>query len=67
MSKPKIKVEIREYCYTCGDGCCTEYGTITKVNDVELDCHNQDTSTIVQQILEHLGYEVEMIESFDGE
>ena len=62
----KIKIELNEYNYTCGDGCCTTYGTVTKVNDVELECHNQDVGTIVRQILEHLGYEVELIETYDN-
>jgi len=58
--KEKIKIELIDYDYDCADGCCTYYGTTTKVNGVELECHNQDTATIVKQILEHLGYEVEV-------
>jgi len=60
MAKGKIKIELNDYDYNCSDGCCTNYGTVTKVNGVELSCHNQDAGTIVQQILEHLGYEVEV-------
>ena len=60
----KIKIDLIEYDYDCADGCCTTYGTITKVNDVELECHNQDTGTIITQILEHLGYEVELNEEY---
>lgn len=43
-------------------GCCTNYGTITTVNGVELESHNQDSYTMIKQILEHLGYEVEITE-----
>ena len=58
--KEKIKIELIEYTYECGDGCCTNYGTITKVNGVEMECQNQDTETIIYHILTHLGYEVEI-------
>jgi hypothetical protein len=53
-----LEITLNEYYYDCGDGCCTDYGTITTINGVELDCHNTDTETIVRQILEHLGYKV---------
>ena len=61
----KVKIELNEYCCNCGDGCCTNYGTITKVNGKELELHNQDVATILQQVLEHLDYEVEIIETYD--
>ena len=64
-SKPKLNIDIQEYYNTCGDGCCTNYGTITKVNGVELPSHNQDTYTILKQVLEHLGYDVEINETFE--
>jgi hypothetical protein len=63
----KVKINLRDYVYTCGDGCCTDYGTVTTVNGVELDCHNEDRVTILTKVLEHLGYEVEIEESYDGE
>lgn len=59
--KPIIKIKLIDYEYSCGDGCCYNYGTITTVNDVELPCHNQDVGTILEQVLEHLGYEVEIV------
>ena len=61
----KVKVEINDYTYDCADGCCTDFGTQVIVNGVELDLHNQDTGTIVRQILEYLGYEVELIETYE--
>jgi len=61
----KVKIELEEYWYKCGDGCCDNYGTITRVNGVELDLHNQDTRTILKQVLEHLGYDAEIIETQD--
>lgn len=61
----KLKVEINDYTYDCADGCCTDFGTQVIVNGVELDLHNQDIGTIVRQILEYLGYEVELIETYE--
>ena len=67
MSDKKIEIKLKEYSYSCGDGCCLNYGTITTVNGNELDLHNSDTGAIVKQILEHLGYEVEINEDWDFE
>jgi len=62
----KVKIELNEYCYTCGDGCCTYYGTVTKVNGKELQAHNQDVGTILRGVLEELGYEVDLVETYDS-
>jgi hypothetical protein len=62
----KVKIELDEYIYNCADGCCTNFGTTTTVNGVELDLNNQDAGTIVKMVLEHLGYEVELIETYNG-
>jgi hypothetical protein len=67
MEKQKIKIEIDEWMYDCADGCCTNYGTTTKVNGEEMPLINQDAGTIVRMVLEHLGYEVELIETYNGE
>lgn len=64
--KEKLNIDIQEYYYNCGDGCCTNYGTIIKVNGVELASHNQDAYTILKNVLEFLGYEVEINETFGG-
>ena len=63
----KLKIELKEYCYNCSDGCCTNYGTITVVNGEEMAAHNQDAATILKQVLEHLGYEVEIEQTYNGE
>ncbi len=60
-----LKIELNEYDYTCGDGCCRNFGTITIVNGIELPCHNQDAGTILRQVLEHLGYKVEIDYGYD--
>lgn len=61
-----VKIELNEFIFTCGDGCFTDFGTIVYVNDVELFGHNQDVGTIVTNILTHLGYKVELIETFNN-
>jgi hypothetical protein len=61
-----IKIKFTEYNYECGYGCCDMYKTITEVNGVEMQCHNQDVETIVKQILEHLGYTVEIENVWDS-
>lgn len=58
--KEKLKIRFKEYHYQCGDGCCDWWKIITYLNDKELECHNEDTATIVKQILEELGYQVDI-------
>jgi len=60
----KVKVELHEEYYECGDKCCSEYRTTTHVNGKELDLTNQDTATILKAVLEELGYEAEVIETY---
>lgn len=57
-----LKIKLNEYNDKCPTGCCLVYGTITTVNGIELPCHNQDAETILKQVLEHLGYVVEIVE-----
>ena len=66
MSKEKLTIILDEYDYKCSDGCCDHYGTVTTINGEELSCHNQDTATILSQVLEYLGYEVDIKETFNG-
>jgi len=62
----KLRIEMNEWEYCCADGCCTNYGTTTKVNGEEMPLRNQDAGTIVRMVLEHLGYEVELVETYNG-
>ena len=66
IEKSKLKIELNHWHYNCSDGCCSNYGTTTKINGEELDCQNEDAATIVEQILIHLGYEVEIDETHDN-
>lgn len=66
MKNEKIIIELAEYSISCFDDCYTDYGTITKVNGKELFCTNQDTETIIKQLLNHLGYEVDIFRTYNG-
>lgn len=65
--KKEITIELNEYSYDCADGCCHNYGLIKTVNGVELDCHNIDVGTTLEDVLIHLGYEVKIKNYFNGE
>lgn len=59
MTLKEINISFEEWDYTCGDGCCYDYGITLKVEDEEISVyaeHNiEDTIT---KLLEHLGYKV---------
>lgn len=58
--KEKLKIKMTDYGYSCGDNCCYNYGTITEVNGHQMAIRNQDAATILECVLEFLGYEVEV-------
>jgi hypothetical protein len=62
----KLEIVLDEYNYKCGDGCCDHYGTTTTINGEELQNHNQDAGSILEQVLIHLGYEVTIKETYNG-
>lgn len=63
----KVIVEFNEYDYQCADGCCNHWGLQVMVDGVVMNADNLDVQTQVQQILEHLGYEVEIVNKYNGE
>jgi hypothetical protein len=65
MPKKRLKIEFHHYSTTCGDGCCSDYGLITIVDGKKLFLHNEDIETVVQQLLDHLGIEAEVEETYD--
>ena len=78
MSKKKIKIELRNWDYTCGDGCCTDYGVSLFMDGKEMEhpdstegdyIPNQyigdDVSLALLSILTKLGYDVEITETHD--
>lgn len=66
----KVKITLEEWDYTCGDGCCTSYGTKMYLNGKELEHPNpevydnsyvgDDVTTALLAVLKELGYEVEI-------
>ncbi len=58
--KEKLKIKMIDYCHFCTDGYCLDYGTITEVNGHQMAVVNQDAATILECVLEFLGYEVEV-------
>lgn len=60
-----LNIKLTNYSYECGDGCCTDYGTIVEVNGEEMPFRNTDASTILEQVLTHLGYDVKITEEND--
>ena len=60
-----LDINLLFYSNTCGDGCCTDYGAIVKVNGVSMPWHNEDAATILKQVLEHLGYSVSITEDYE--
>lgn len=64
----KIKIKLETWNYTCGDGCCTSYGTKLYLNDKELQhpnpeiCDNgyvgEDVQTALHAVLKELGFNV---------
>ena len=67
MDKQKVEIVLNEWDYTCGDGCCYDWGVDVIVNGEEMEHKNEDTETILRQVLEHLGYEVDIIRKHNGE
>ena len=60
MDKQKIKLTFKDWDYTCGDGCCYDYGTDVFVNGEEVSTHQSNLEQTLRDVLEHLGYEVEI-------
>lgn len=65
VDKEKLKIDLIDWTYDCGDGCCTNYGTTTKVNGIEMPLQNQDAATILKMVLKHLGYDVDIKEHYE--
>ena len=57
----KLIIELQDWDHTCGDGCCTTYGTDIYLNGEKLEEQYADNSTnALKAVLEKLGYEVEI-------
>lgn len=59
MTPKEIDISFEEWDYTCGDGCCYDYGTTLKVgNESIVDYAEHNVENTVVKLLEHLGYKV---------
>ena len=67
MTKKAIKIEIDEWTHDCADGCCTRFGTTTKVNGEELSGQDDNAEFIIKEIFTHLGIDAEVIKTYNGE
>ena len=67
MAKNKcVVIELNEYSSYCSDGCCCDYGLNTKVNGVEVSECSEDIGIVLERVLEHLGYEVQIVRSHNA-
>jgi hypothetical protein len=56
MEKKKIIITKKSYDYSCGDGCCSEYGWTWYVDGVEVHRSPCELNAL-QAILDHLGFD----------
>lgn len=74
----ELKIELVSWDYTCGDGCCYDYGTVIKLNGEELEHPDSskkdympnnyvgdDVGLSLRAVLEKLGYNVNIEKTFD--
>lgn len=63
MYDKKIRIGLKDWDYTCGDGCCYEWGCSIVINGTEVDSvlfsSSSEMITGIKTVLNHLGYEVE--------
>lgn len=68
--KKHVNIEFQSWNYTCGDGCCTDYGTEVYLNGelletvhedgTKTDVNGDDPIDTVMAVLKKLGYNVEI-------
>ena len=58
-----MKIETKDYHWECGDGCCTEYGTILYIDGKEVeDRRFMNAGDAYRYILEELqGHEIDYL------
>jgi hypothetical protein len=65
--QPTVDIEFKDWIYTCTDGCCTDYGTNTFLNGVELDIVSEDLEIVTEKIFTELGYKVTTNRTYHGD
>ena len=58
VTKEKLLIDLEEYDYTGSSN--DIYGMVVKVNGVVMPYENMDVDTILEEVLTHLGYDVEI-------
>jgi len=57
----ELKIELRDWDYTCGDGCCYMYGKEVYLNGELLpEQYAEDSANALKVVLTKLGYNVEI-------
>lgn len=61
-----MKITLKEWDYTCGDGCCYEYGTQILIDGKEVEYYDEeqvvniyvgcDVEVALRSVLKHLGF-----------
>ncbi|WP_440110162.1 hypothetical protein [Paenibacillus sp. QZ-Y1] len=59
------KIVVREYYYSCSDGCCSEYGTELFVNEKLVGTFTDVDEDVVRNLLEALNVEFELEYIYD--
>lgn len=59
MAKKKLKVTFEEWDYECGDGCCYSSGRSVYIDGEHINSYADSDQAIIE-VLQHLGYEVEV-------
>ena len=60
IPRQKLRIETKYWTHECADGCCFRTGTEIFVNEVSVSQgEDDDLQTVLKEVLEHLGYEVE--------
>lgn len=70
-----VKIELRNWHYQCGDGCCDNYGTYLYLNGKQLEHPDpeqydnkylgEDVPTALMAVLKELGYSVRIENTYD--
>lgn len=61
-----IKIEVKEWSHTCGDGCCDTYGTDVYVDGVQVNEFDvSEKEALLMAVLKHLGIEAEIVSEYE--
>jgi hypothetical protein len=59
--KKKLKIKTKSWDYTCGDGCCTTWGTDVFINNEKVSSGDYNNiELILKDVLEYLGYQIKI-------